>query len=85
MFSNVIRTSMKTLRVPVVVPMRSMMTCTNYRPNTSLNRYHAGQLYVQRRTFWGPVIRILTQVAASLTSSSLRAFFQAFQEAACAF
>lgn len=81
MLCNAIRTSVKVLRVPMVVPMRSMMTCTNYRPNTNLHRSRPGQLYVQRRTFWGPVVRLLTQFAATFTSSSIRAFFQAFQEA----
>ena len=81
MFSNAIRTSIKALRVPAVVPLRSMMTCTNYRPNMILHRSHPGQLYVQRRTFWGPVVRLATQLVASLTSTTIRAFFQAFQEA----
>ena len=81
MFSIAIRTSIKALRVPAVVPLRSMMTCTNYRPNMNLHRSHPGQLSVQRRTFWGPVVRLATQLVASLTSTTIRAFFQAFQEA----
>lgn len=39
-------------------------------------------VYMQRRTFMGPLMRYLTQFVASIGGTSIRAFFQAFQQAA---
>ena len=82
MLSNVIRLSSKTLKTQAVVPVRTIMTCTNHNAFTAQKTPYSPLIYEQKRTFLGPLMRYATQFLASLDGTSIRAFFQAFQQAA---
>ena len=82
MLSNVIRLSSKTLKTQAVVPVRTIMTCTNHNAFTAQKTPYSPLIYEQKRTFLGPLMRYATQFLASLGGTSIRAFFQAFQQAA---
>lgn len=82
MFCNALRTSVKVVRVPTVVPLRTIITCTNHNHYNAVKPIMNQHMYMQRRTFMGPLMRYLTQFVASIGGTSIRAFFQAFQQAA---
>lgn len=82
MLATALRSSVKVVRVPVVVPVRTLLTCSNHSAMGCLPQRKDSQVYVQKRTFLGPLFRYATQFLASLGGTSIRAFFQAFQQAA---
>lgn len=82
MWSSALRLSAKTVKPQFVVPVRTMLTCTNPSSLNQRRQNYAPMVYQQRRTFMGPLIRIMTQFLASVGGTSIRAFFQAFQQAA---
>ena len=82
MFTSALRCSPKLVRLSAVNPARTILTCTNHSAMGSLQHRKESHLYVQRRTFLGPLMRYATQFLASLGGTSIRAFFQAFQQAA---
>ena len=82
MWSSAIRLSSKAIKPQIIAPVRTIMTCTNPPSLNNRRQGYAPMVYQQKRTFMGPVIRIVTQFLASLGGTSIRAFFQAFQQAA---
>ena len=82
MFCKAVSTSVKLARVPTVVPVRTLITCTNTDSYRRMNHASLSPMYIQKRTFMGPLLRYATQFLASIGGTSIRAFFQAFQQAA---
>ena len=82
MFSNALRTSIQVVKARPVVPVRTIITCTRYNRYSPVESIKHQHVMVQKRTFMGPLIRYMTQFLASIGGTSIRAFFQAFQQAA---
>lgn len=82
MFRYALRTPVKVMKVPAVVPVRTIITCTNTHYYNPVKPILNQSVYVQKRTFMGPLLRYATQFLASIGGTSIRAFFQAFQQAA---
>ena len=82
MWSSALRLSSKAVKPQIIAPVRTIMTCTNPPSLNNRRQTYAPMMYQQKRTFLGPVMRIMTQFLASLGGTSIRAFFQAFQQAA---
>ena len=82
MLSTVVRHTTRIGKTQIVAPVRMIVTCANHSVFTPQRTNFTPLMYQQKRTFLGPVMRYVTQFLASLGGTSIRAFFQAFQQAA---
>ncbi|KNB46760.1 hypothetical protein JH06_1408 [Blastocystis sp. subtype 4] len=82
MLSFAIRHTASIGKTQIVAPVRTIVTCANHNVFTPQRTNYTPLVYQQKRTFLGPMMRYVTQFLASLGGTSIRAFFQAFQQAA---
>ena len=82
MLSFAIRHTASIGKTQIVAPVRTIVTCANHNVFTPQRTKYTPLVYQQKRTFLGPMMRYVTQFLASLGGTSIRAFFQAFQQAA---